>query len=79
MYTSLNFVKATGCRTALALIPVLSLPFTYLFFFEYLPPFKTVHIPYYLERFHYPLMNYALQALRQARLPEWDARAFIAE
>lgn len=43
-----------------------------LFFFEYLPPFKRVHLPYDIQGFHYPLAEYAFQALRQGRLPEWD-------
>lgn len=54
----------------------LSLGFTWLFFFEYLPPFRWVHIPYDLEAFHYALVDYAFQALRSGRFPEWDATLY---
>ncbi|MBI3698380.1 MAG: YfhO family protein [Acidobacteria bacterium] len=57
-------------------IAVFSLVFTGLFFFEYLPPLKWVHIPYDLEGFHYPLLDYALQSLRQGRFPEWDPSTY---
>jgi hypothetical protein len=53
-------------------VAVLSFAFTYLFFMEYLPPFERVHIPYDLQGFHYPLADYAFQALRHGRFPEWD-------
>jgi len=56
-------------RKAIALA---SLLFTYLFFFEYLPPVRWVHIPYDLQGFHYPLADYAFQSLRQGRFPLWD-------
>lgn len=49
-----------------------SLVSTYLFFFEYIPPVRWVHIPYDLEEFHYPLADYAFQSLRQGRFPLWD-------
>ena len=49
-----------------------SLLFTYLFFFEYLPPVRSVHIPFDLRGFHYPLAEYAFQSLRQGRFPLWD-------
>ena len=49
-----------------------SLVFTYLFFFEYIPPVRWVHIPYDLEGFHYPLADYAFQSLRHGRFPLWD-------
>src|SRR5579862_1736943 len=50
----------------------LSLAFTYLFFFDYLPPFRRVYLPFDLGGFHYPLADYAFQALRHGRFPEWD-------
>ncbi len=53
-------------------IAALSFAFTYLFFLEYLPPFERVHIPYDLEGFHYPLADYAFQAVRHGRFPAWD-------
>ena len=55
-------------RVALAALAI-----TYLFFVEYLPPFAKVHIPYDLDGFHYPLMDYGFQALKQGRLPQWDS------
>ncbi len=56
-------------RKAIALA---SFVFTYLFFFEYIPPFRSVHIPYDLPGFHYPLADYAFQRLRQGHFPLWD-------
>jgi hypothetical protein len=53
-------------------IAFISLLFTYLFFFEYLPPIRWVHLPYDLEGFHYPLADYAFQRLRQGQFPLWD-------
>ena len=46
------------------LIPVLSLVFTAAFFLEYTPVLPQVHIPYDLEDYHYPLADYAFQAIR---------------
>ena len=53
-------------------VAALSFVFTYLFFLDYLPPFRRVHIPYDLQGFHYPLADYAFQSLRHGRFPEWD-------
>jgi hypothetical protein len=53
-------------------IALASFVFTYLFFFEYLPPVRWVHIPYDLNGFHYPLADYAFQRLRQGHFPFWD-------
>jgi hypothetical protein len=50
----------------------LSLLFTYLFFFEYLPPFSLVHIPYDLGGYHYSLFEYTFRALKLGHFPEWD-------
>jgi hypothetical protein len=55
---------------------LLALVFTYVFFIEYLPPIRRVHIPYDLQGFHYPLNDYAFQAFRQGRFPEWDPTIF---
>jgi hypothetical protein len=49
-----------------------TLVFTWLFFAEYLSPFRRVHIPFDLEGYHYPLIDYAFQSLRQWRFPQWD-------
>jgi hypothetical protein len=53
-------------------IALASFVFTYLFFFEYIPPVRWVHIPYDLNGFHYPLADYAFQRLRQGHFPLWD-------
>ncbi len=53
-----------------------SLLFTYLFFFEYLRPFKWVHIPYDLNVYHYSLADYIFRALRAGRFPTWDPTQF---
>ncbi len=53
-------------------VALLSLLATWLFFFEYLPPKKNVHFYSDIEGYHYPLFNYAHQALREGRIPEWD-------
>jgi len=53
-------------------VAALSLVFTYLFFLDYLPPFKRVHVPYDLHGFHYPLADYAFQSIRHGQFPEWD-------
>jgi Bacterial membrane protein YfhO len=49
-----------------------SLAFTWLFFAEYLSPFRKVHIPFDLEGYHYPLVDYAFQSLRAGHFPQWD-------
>jgi hypothetical protein len=55
-----------------ALFLFATLVFTWLFFAEYLSPFRRVHIPFDLEGYHYPLVDYAFQSLRQGRFPQWD-------
>ena len=59
-------------RLRLGRVVPLSLAFTCAFFFEYLPPFKRIRIPFDLDGFHYPLINYAFRALQEGRFPEWD-------
>jgi len=54
------------------IVAALSLAFTYLFFIEYLSPLRRVHIPFDLHVYHYPLVDYAFQALKAGRFPEWD-------
>ena len=46
-------------RVSVRLVAALSFAFTYLFFLDYMPPFRRVHIPYDLQGFHYPLADYA--------------------
>jgi Bacterial membrane protein YfhO len=57
-------------------IGAVSLAFTYLYFVEYLPPLRRVHIPYDLDGYHYPLMDYAFGQIRQGRIPQWDATTY---
>lgn len=45
---------------------------TFLFFFEYLPPVRSVHIPYDLDGYHFSLAQYGFQVAHQWRLPQWD-------
>ncbi len=51
---------------------LLAVVFSYVFFYEYLPPVRQVHIPYDLEGYHLPLADYAFQQLKQGRWPQWD-------
>jgi hypothetical protein len=60
-------------------VPALSFIFTYLFFIEYLSPLRQVHIPYDLQGFHYPLVDYAFQALKDGRFPEWDWTVYCGQ
>ncbi len=53
-------------------VPLAALLFTGIFFADYLPPIRQVHIPFDLDGFHYPLADYAFQAVKHARLPLWD-------
>jgi hypothetical protein len=45
---------------------------TWIFYFEYLPPVRWVHIPFDLDGYHYPLADYAFQQVKHFRLPQWD-------
>ena len=45
---------------------------TWAFFFEYLPPFRTVRLPYDMEGYHFPLFQYAFLSLQQGVFPQWD-------
>jgi hypothetical protein len=50
--------------------------FTYVFFYEYLPPFKSVHLWSDAVGYHHPLQMYARAALKEGRLPLWDATIY---
>ncbi|HTS77943.1 MAG TPA: YfhO family protein [Bryobacteraceae bacterium] len=63
------FTPATRPRAGFIAI---SLAFTYLFFFEYLPPVKRVHIPFDLHGYHDSLFVAAFDSLKHGRIPEWD-------
>ncbi len=45
---------------------------SFVFFYEYLPPVRSVHIPYDLDGYHFSLAAYGFQAVHQGRLPQWD-------
>jgi hypothetical protein len=44
----------------------------YLAFCQFLPPFRLVHLIGDIEGYHYPLLNYGFQSLKEGRLPLWD-------
>ena len=49
---------------------------TYAFFYEYLPPFKRVHLWSDVAGYHYPLQRYAFDSLKEGRIPRWDASIY---
>ena len=49
---------------------------TYAFFYEYLPPFKRVHLWSDVAGYHYPLQSYAFRSLKEGRIPQWDASIY---
>lgn len=48
----------------------------YLFWIEYLPPFKRVRLYSDIEGFHWPLLVSAFEAIRHGRFPLWDASIY---
>jgi hypothetical protein len=60
-------------------VAAISAACTYLFFLEYLPPVKRVHIPFDLEGYHYSLADYAFQSVKHGRFPEWDAAIYCGQ
>src|ERR1051326_2561052 len=65
-------VSPEGLLTERLALAGLALLATYAFFYEYLPPFKRVHIFSDIEGYHYPLQRYAFESLKQGRFPQWD-------
>jgi len=57
-------------------VALLALITTYAFFYEYLPPFKTVYLYSDIAGYHYPLQRYAFQALKDGRIPQWDSSIY---
>jgi hypothetical protein len=55
---------------------VLSLLFTAACFVEYLPPVKQVHLWSDIAGYHYPLQVFAFHALKEGKLPLWDASIY---
>lgn len=66
-------------RRSTLTIALASLAFTYLFFGEYLSPFRKVYIPFDLWGYHYPLMDYAFQSLRRFSFPAWDPAIYCGQ
>ncbi|MGA3188958.1 MAG: hypothetical protein ABSF22_17780 [Bryobacteraceae bacterium] len=56
-----------------------SLVFTYIFFAEYLSPFRKIHIPYDLWGFQYPLTDYAFQSVKYFSFPAWDVSIYCGQ
>jgi hypothetical protein len=56
-----------------------SLAFTYIFFGEYLSPFRKVYVPFDLWGYHYPLMDYAFQNLKHLSFPAWDPSIYSGQ
>jgi hypothetical protein len=63
-------------RTERLRVALLSLIATYAFFYEYLPPFKTVYLYSDIAGYHYPLQRYAFQSLKDGRIPQWDSSIY---
>ena len=61
-----------GFRSERFLVASLALLATYALFYEYLPPFKRVHLWSDVAGYHYPLQRYAFQSLKEGRIPQWD-------
>jgi len=66
-------------RLSTITIALASLVFTYLFFAEYLSPFRKVYIPFDLWGYHYPLMDYAFQSLHRFSFPAWDPSIYCGQ
>ncbi|BDC48517.1 hypothetical protein F183_A08330 [Bryobacterales bacterium F-183] len=58
-------------------VPLGALLFSAWFFAEYTGIARRVHIPFDLELYHYPLAEYAFQALKQGRVPLWDDAQYL--
>lgn len=54
------------------IVALAGLLITWLFFAEYLPPFKTVHVWSDIEGYHHPLLSYMVKSFRAGRIPLWD-------
>jgi hypothetical protein len=63
-------------RSERLLVALVALIATYAFFYEYLPPFKRVHLWSDIGGYHYPLQRYAFQSLKEGRIPQWDSSIY---
>ena len=66
-------------RLSTIAIALASLVFTYLFFGEYLSPFRKVYVPFDLWGYHYPLMDFAFQSLKRFSFPAWDPSIYCGQ
>jgi len=66
-------------RLSTIAVALTSLVFTYIFFAEYLSPFREIHIPYDLWGYHYPLADYAFQSLKRFSFPAWDVSIYCGQ
>src|SRR5450755_2510466 len=66
-------------RSSTLSIALASLAFTWLFFAEYLSPFRKVYVPFDLWGYHYPLMDFAFQSLRRLSFPAWDPTIYCGQ
>ncbi|HEY2017948.1 MAG TPA: hypothetical protein VGH38_30800 [Bryobacteraceae bacterium] len=53
-------------------VALVALVATYIFFYEYLAPFRRFHIFSDIQGYHYPLQRYAFDAFKEGRFPQWD-------
>ena len=63
-------------RLSRGVVATLAAALTYLFWFEYLPPFNRIHLHSDIEGYHWPLLVAALEAIRHGRFPLWDASIY---
>ncbi len=66
-------------RSSTLSIALASLAFTWIFFAEYLSPFRKVYVPFDLWGYHYPLMDFAFQSLRRLKFPAWDPTIYCGQ
>jgi hypothetical protein len=66
-------------RLSTVSVALTSLVFTYLFFAEYLSPFRKVYVTFDLWGYHYPLMDFAFQSLRRFSFPAWDPSIYCGQ
>jgi hypothetical protein len=66
-------------RIPIVYVALSSMVFTYLFFIEYLSPFRKVYIPFDLWGYHYPLMDAAFQSLGRLSFPTWDLSIYCGQ
>ena len=63
-------------RLSRGVVATLAAALTYLFWFEYLPPFNRIHLHSDIEGYHWPLLVAAHEAIRHGRFPLWDSSIY---